>query len=97
MSASKFSKLLHSGFGIKDVILKSVDLIDNIVTFRCTLKPQKKCSKCRSKNVQIKDTKVRRLRMVPLGMLKCFLEITIHKFKCKDCKASACSIIAAFN
>lgn len=90
MSTSKFAKLLNIGFGIKDVILKSVDFIDKIVTFRCSLKkPLKKCAKCCSKNVRIKDTKVRRLRMVPLGMMKCFLEITIHKFKCKDCGASA--------
>lgn len=90
MSTSKFAKLLHNGFGIKDVIIKSVDLIDKIFTFRCTPKKnQKKCAKCGSKNVQIKETKVRRLRMVPMGTLKCFLEITVHKFKCKDCKASA--------
>jgi len=90
MSTSKFSKLLYAGFGIKDVIIKSTDLIENVLTFKCTLKKTiKKCSKCLSQNVQLKETKIRRLRMVPLGMLKCFLEITVHKFKCKDCHASA--------
>lgn len=90
MSTSKFAKLLDSGFGIKNVILKSVDFIDKVVIFRCALKKKlKKCAKCCSHNVQSKDTKIRRLRMVPLGMLKCFLEITTHKFKCKDCGTSA--------
>ena len=90
MSTSKVGKLLYNGFGIKDVILKSLDFIDHTAIFQCTLKkPLKKCSKCHSKNVHIKETKVRRLRMVSLGKLKCYLEITVYKFKCCDCHASA--------
>lgn len=88
MSTSKFAKLLNLGFGIKDVIIKSFDIIEKIVIFRCTLKKcLKRCSKCHCHNVQVKETKVRRLRMVPLGMMKCFLEITVHKFKCRKCGA----------
>jgi len=90
MSTSKFSKLLSVGFGIKDVILRTVDYLENTITFKCTLKKSlKKCCKCHSRNVHIKETKVRRLRMCPLGKLKCFLEITVHKFKCCDCHSSA--------
>ena len=83
------SKLLYKAFGIKSVILKCFNVIDNIAIFQCVLKKKlRKCAKCHSRSVQIKDTKVRRLRMIPLGSLKCFLEITVHKFKCKDCGAS---------
>lgn len=90
MSTSKISKLFYNGFGIKNVILKSFNFIDHVVIFRCSLKTKlKKCSKCHSKNVHVKDTKVRRLRLVPLGKLKCILEITTYKFKCCDCHASA--------
>jgi len=90
MSASKISKLFYFGFGIKNVILKSFDFLDNIVVFRCCPKAHlKRCSHCHSRNVKIKETKTRRLRMVPLGKLKCFLDITVHKFKCKDCGSSA--------
>lgn len=90
MSTSKFSKLLYNGFGIKNVIIKSIDFIDNGIVFKCSLKkPLKKCSKCKSTNVHIHETKTRCLKMVPLGKLKCFLEITVHKFKCQNCKTSA--------
>ncbi len=90
MSTSKLSKIFYNGYGIKNVILKSCDFIDRTLVFRCTLKSSlKKCSKCHSKNVHLKETKVRRLRMVSLGRLKCFLEITVHKYKCCDCHASA--------
>jgi transposase len=90
MPASKIVKILHNGFGIKDVILKSFDFIDNVFLFRCTLKKTiKRCSKCRSRNVQIKESKARRLRMLPLGKIKCFLEVKVHKFKCRDCCSSS--------
>ena len=90
MSTSKFSKLLYNGFGIKSVIIKSINFIDHAVFFKCSLKKSlKKCSKCKSHNVQINETKKRYLRLVPLGKMKCFLEITVHKFKCKECGASS--------
>jgi len=84
------SKLLNLAFGLKNIILKDINLIETSITFFCKLKKSlKKCSKCHSYNVHIKDSKTRRLRMVPLGKLKCYLEINIHKYKCKDCHASA--------
>lgn len=86
MPTSKIAKFLYLGFGIKNVILKSFNIIDNIFVFTCTLKKcMKKCSKCHSHEVQIKETKRRLLRMVPLGSTKCLLEITVHKFKCRAC------------
>ena len=58
MTASKFSKLLYNGFGIKSVTIKSIDFIDHAVFFKCSLKkPLKKCSKCKSYNVQINEPK----------------------------------------
>ena len=90
MSASKFTKLLHNGFGIKNVILKVADMVDNVFVFEVAMKCSlKKCSKCRSSNVQIKDSKTRKLRMVPLGNLACWLHIKVYKFFCKDCGCSA--------
>lgn len=83
------SKILYNGFGIKDVILKSFDILEKYCVFTCTLKKKlKKCSKCRSCSIRIKETKVRRFRMLPLGSMKCFLELTVHKFFCHDCKSS---------
>lgn len=88
MSTSKIAKILHTGFGIKDVILKSFNLLDGKAIFRCKLKKTlRRCSCCRSQNVEIKGTKVRTLRMVALGTLKTFLEITVHKYKCRDCNS----------
>ena len=90
MSASKFGKLLYNGFGIKDVILKTADLIDKIFVFEVTLKScLKKCSKCHSRNVRVKDSKIRKFRMVPLGSLACRLYVKVFKFQCRDCGKSA--------
>ncbi|MBS0627690.1 MAG: hypothetical protein JSS09_05715 [Verrucomicrobia bacterium] len=69
MSASKFAKLLYNGFESKNVIVKSIDFIDHgkSLIFKVHLKQSlKKSSKCCSKNVHIKDSKIRRLRLVPL-------------------------------
>ena len=88
MSTSKIANILHKGFGIKSVILKSFDIIENEAIFRCKLKKSlKKCSCCGSQRVETKETKVRSLRMVPLGTLKTYLEITVHKYRCKDCNS----------
>lgn len=90
MTASKFSKLLYNGFGIKSVIINNIDIKEKSIAFECLLKSRlKKCSKCKSYNVHVKDTKTRRLRLVPLGKLACFLVITIHKFKCQECHSSS--------
>ncbi|HAO52839.1 TPA: ISL3 family transposase [Candidatus Magasanikbacteria bacterium] len=89
MAASKISKLFYKAFNLNTVILKSFDFIDNNIIFKCIPKESlKKCSCCHSKRIQIKETKVRKLRMVPIGKKKCFLEIIVYKFKCKDCKSS---------
>ena len=89
MPTSKIGKFFYHGFGIKDVILKSFDFIDNIFLFKCHLKASlKRCAACHSRHVRIKETKTRRLRLLPLGSMKCVLEITVHKFKCKDCQTS---------
>ena len=89
MAVSKISKILRLGFGIQNVILKSFDIINNIFIIEC--KPDsslKKCPHCHSRHVQIKETKIRRLRMVPLGKLDCILKMTVYKFKCQDCGSS---------
>ena len=89
MSTSKIGKLLYKGFGIKNVIIKSFDFIDEVMIFTVHLKASlKKCSKCHSHNVQVKESKTRRLKMIPLGKLSCFLDVLVHKFYCKDCSSS---------
>ncbi len=90
MSTSKFVKSLFIACGLKNIILNNINLLENSITFICNLaKPLKKCSKCGSYHVHIKDTKIRRLRMVPWGKMKCFLEIKVHKYKCKNCGSSS--------
>jgi transposase len=90
MPTSKIGKFFYNAFGIKGVTLKSFNVIENVFVFACELHAAlKKCSKCHSKNVHKKDTKTRKLKLVPVGRRKCILEIVVHKFKCKDCGCSA--------
>lgn len=91
MSVSKLSKLLHNGFGIKSVIVKSINFIEKeVLEFTVQIKPcLKKCSRCRSRNVQVKESKNRRLRLIPIGKMECFLKVKVYKFYCKDCDRSA--------
>jgi transposase len=90
MAASKISKILRFGFGIQNVILDFFDIVGNFFIIECRPDSSlKKCPRCHSRHVQIKETKIRRLRMVPLGKLNGVLKMTVHKFKCKDCGASA--------
>ena len=89
MLTSKNKKLLHYGFGIKNVILKSFHFLGNSIIFKCHISEKlKRCSKCHSKNVRIKQTKTRQLRMVPMGSKSCILEIRVHKFHCRCCDSS---------
>ena len=71
-------------------IINNIDIKEKSITYECALKSTlKKCSKCKSHNIHIKETKTRRLRLVPLGKLECFIIITIHKFMCKECESSS--------
>lgn len=90
MAASSLKKFFYNGFRIKGVVLKSIKYIGETIIFGVVLKRSlKKCPHCHSPDVQIKETIVRRLRMVPLGNKKCFLEVVTHKLKCKKCGSSA--------
>lgn len=89
MRISQFGKLLYRGFGIKDVIIKFIKIIEGSIVF--TVKTKQclhKCSKCNSRNVRIRDSKTRRLKLIPLGRMQCWLEIRVHKFYCNNCHSS---------
>ena len=89
MRISKLGKLLYRGFGIKDVIIKWIDFIEGALVFNVETKQcLRKCSKCNSRNVKKKQSKLRRLRLIPLGKMQCWLEIMVHKFYCHDCHSS---------
>lgn len=82
-------KILHLAFGIKDVVLKNFTIQSNEAIFECCLKKTlKRCPRCKSQNAETKSSKIRRLRMVPLGLMKCFLYVRTHKLKCRDCGCS---------
>lgn len=86
MSVS-ISKLLNLAFGIKNVILKKFYIEGERAIFYCHLKKKaKRCARCNSRNINSKGSKIRRLRMLPLGTLKCFIHIKTYKYKCLDCQ-----------
>ena len=72
------------GYNFEALILDKGKIIFKIVR----KKDELKCSKCNSKDVIKKGSKIRSLRAWPSGHYrKVFLDVTVHKLHCKSCNS----------
>lgn len=83
MSAS----LLYHTNQIKDVQVLNVEYHLDKVIFKVAFEPKEKvCSCCGYRKTIYKGSKVRKLRMAPLGNKMGFLYVKLHRFQCTNCE-----------
>jgi transposase len=83
MSAS----LLYHTNGINSVHYKTTRFEGNCVYFEVQMKRNcSSCQNCGNLYSNFKGKKLRRLRMVPFGNKKAFLDLYVHRLECKRCK-----------
>ena len=80
------TSLLYHGFGIRDYRHLKTEYQHGTIVFHIEKKDSRRyCKLCLSRDV-IKFGRVsRRLRTVPIGAKKVFLEVHLHRLKCKNC------------
>lgn len=82
------TSILYHAFGIKDVKYKSTRFKEGEIFFEAEMKRRlARCPDCRSRKVIYKGSRVRELRMLPIGGRRVWLHLTVHKLLCKDCGA----------
>lgn len=83
MSAS----LLYHTNQIEDVQVKTVEYRPEKIIFNVIFCPKKLlCPCCGYDEISSKGSKIRKLRMVPLGNKAAFLYVKIHRSQCQNCR-----------
>lgn len=78
------SKVFHTLIEDKSVILQAAAFETDHVIFRGRLRLKiKRCSCCKSLNVQVRETKERTFRLLNLGQKRTYLKIDTHKIHCQ--------------
>jgi transposase len=78
--------MLYHTNQIVDVQVKTVDYFHDKVVFQALYKPKAiSCPCCKGKDRSEKGSKVRNLRMAPMGTKPAFLSVELHRLKCGGC------------
>lgn len=84
------SKVFYTLMDDKNTIYKNVKFGSDHIIFYARLKQKTKCcSRCKSFNVRIKETRQRTFRMINLGSKRSHLKIDVYKVWCQDCDKKA--------
>jgi len=82
------TSILYHAFGIRDVKYLATRYEQGEIIFEAEMKRKlARCPNCRSRKVIYKGSRIRELRMVPIGARKTWLHLKVHKLLCKDCGA----------
>ena len=80
------TSILYHAFGIRDVKYLATRYEQGEIIFEGEMKRKlARCPECRSRKVIYKGSRVRELRMAPIGARKTWLHLKVHKLLCKDC------------
>lgn len=84
------SKVFYTLIEDKSVIFQTAEFEFDHVIFRGRLRHKiKKCSSCKSSDVQVRETKERTFRLLNLGQKRTYLKIDTHKILCQKCGTKA--------
>lgn len=82
------TSILYHAFGIRGVKYRRTRYGKGTIYFVAEMTDTlARCAACRSPDVIYKGSKVRGLRLVPIGRKKVWLHLTVHRLECKDCGA----------
>lgn len=80
------TSILYHGFGVRHYRYLRTEFIGGSVVFHMEKSPDKqRCAACGSRDVVLKGRARRKLRTLPIGRKKVFLQIHLHRLQCRSC------------
>ena len=81
------ASLLYHSNQIENIQVKNVEYFSDKIVFEVLYQPIKPlCPCCLHDKNSLKGSKIRTLRMAPLGIKAAFLSVEIHRLKCLNCE-----------
>ena len=82
------TSILYHGFGVRHYRYMRTEFVGGSLIFHIEKSPGKRrCSDCRSRDVALKGRVKRKLRTLPIGRKKVFLQVHLHRLWCRGCGA----------
>jgi transposase len=81
MSAS----ILYHAFNIKNVKYKGIEYSAEGIILKAEMSRYIRCPGCGDRYSTFKGQKTRRLRMSPMGRKRCYLDLVVHRVRCRKC------------
>jgi len=82
------TSILYHGFGVRNYRHLRTEFAGGSLIFHIEKSPGKRCcADCRSRDVVLKGRVSRRLRTLPIGGKRVFLQIHLHRLSCRSCGA----------
>ena len=82
------TSILYHGFGVRHYRHFRTEFVGGSMIFHIEKSPGKRrCVDCRSRDVVLKGRISRRLRTLPIGGKKVFLQIHLHRLWCRSCRS----------
>lgn len=80
------TSILYHAFGVRGIHYESTHYFGDCISINARMTDQFiKCPECGSRQAVFKGQKRRLLRMSPLGRKRCFLNLLLHRLKCREC------------
>jgi len=82
------TSILYHAFGVRGVKHCRTRFAQGEMVFEAVMTEALAiCPVCRRRDVTYKGARVRRLRMVPIGRKRVWLDLTVHRLSCRACGA----------
>ncbi len=80
------TSILYHAFGLKGIHYESTHFFgDSILISARTTDQYVRCPQCGEKKATFKGQKRRLFRLSPMGRKRCFLDLLLHRLKCREC------------
>lgn len=80
------TSILYHAFGIKGIHYRSTSYDGDAVVISAQLTDQHiKCPECGGRIATFKGHKHRKILLSPMGRKKCYLDLFLHRLKCREC------------
>jgi transposase len=80
------TSILYHAFGVKGIQYEAVHFLGDSLLFSARATDRYvKCPQCGARKATFKGQRRRLFRMSPIGRKRCFLDLMLHRLKCREC------------
>ncbi len=80
------TSILYHAFGLKGIHSEATHYLGDSVLISCRMLHEKICCpRCEAKSVSMKGQKRRFLQLSPMRRKRCFLDLLLHRLRCREC------------